>query len=47
MKHTLLPWCRRIEDEITAKLLREGERGQIIPRFDLNSLLRADTGSRY
>ena len=46
VKHTLLPWCRRIEDEITAKLLREGERGQIIPRFDLNSLLRADTSSR-
>ena len=46
VKHTLLPWCRRIEDEITAKLLREGERGQIIPRFDLNSLLRADIGSR-
>ena len=46
VKHTLLPWCRRIEDEITAKLLREGERGQIVPRFDLNSLLRADTSSR-
>ena len=46
VKHTLLPWCRRIEDEISAKLLREGERGQIIPRFDLNSLLRADTTSR-
>ena len=46
VKHTLLPWCRRIEDEITAKLLREGERGQIIPRFDLNSLLRADSSSR-
>ena len=46
VKHTLLPWCRRIEDEISAKLLREGERGQIIPRFDLNSILRADTSSR-
>ena len=29
VKHTLLPWCRRIEDEITAKLLREGE-GQVV-----------------
>jgi HK97 family phage portal protein len=46
VKHTLLPWCRRIEDEIAIKLLREGERGQIVPRFDLNSMLRADTTSR-
>jgi len=46
VKHTLVPWVRRIEDEITAKLLREGERGQVIPRFDLNSLLRGDTSSR-
>ena len=46
VKHTLLPWCRRIEDEISNKLLREGERGQIVPRFDMNSMLRADTSSR-
>ena len=46
VKHTLVPWCRRIEDEIAAKLLREGERGQIVPRFDLNSILRGDTSSR-
>ena len=46
VKHTLLPWCRRIEDEITSKLLREGERGEVFPRFDLNSMLRGDTTSR-
>lgn len=46
VKHTLVPWCRRIEDEIANKLLREGERGEIVPRFDLNSILRGDTNSR-
>ena len=43
VKHTLVPWIRRIEDEITAKLLREGERGQVIPRFDLNTAYSGET----
>jgi HK97 family phage portal protein len=41
---TILPWVRRIELEVERKLLRDDE--SLSCRFDVDSLLRADSASR-
>lgn len=44
---TLLPWAVRWEQEADRKLLLERERSRLEVKFNLDSLLRADTESRY
>ena len=41
---TILPWVRRIELEVERKLLRDDQ--YLCARFDVDSLLRADSASR-
>jgi HK97 family phage portal protein len=41
---TILPWVRRIELEVERKLLRDDQ--SLSCRFDVDSLLRADSASR-
>lgn len=40
--NTLIPWARRIEQEIERKLLRSDEQGEYSAEFDIRSLMRAD-----
>jgi len=45
-QHCLLPWARRIEQEVDRKLLLGSERRRYYARFDMDSLSRADSASR-
>ncbi len=45
-QHCLLPWARRIEQEVNRKLLLNSERVRYYSRFDMDSLSRADSASR-
>lgn len=47
VRFSLLPWIRRIEQEMTWKLLDEGERKRYSIWFNVDGLLRGDTKSRY
>jgi HK97 family phage portal protein len=46
VKHTLGPWCRRIEQAINRDLLAPGEQDYFV-KHDLDSLTRADLSTRY
>lgn len=45
-QHCLLPWARRIEQEVNRKLLLGSERSRYYCRYDMDSLSRADSVSR-
>jgi HK97 family phage portal protein len=45
--YTLRPWCVRIEQVMTIKLLSESEKEQYFIEFLLDGLLRGDMASRY
>lgn len=45
--YTLRPWLVRIEQAITAQLLRGREPERYYPEFSVEGLLRGDTSSRY
>lgn len=46
-QNTIQPWVVKIEQEIDRKLFLEREKPDLQIRFDLDSLLRADTAARY
>jgi HK97 family phage portal protein len=46
VKHTLTPWCQRIEQSIQRDLLAAGE-SDLFVKHDLDSLTRADLQTRY
>lgn len=45
--HTMLPWLRRWEQEISLQLFSEAERGRFFAEFLVEGLLRGDTQSRF
>lgn len=45
-QHCLLPWARRIEQEVDRKLLLGSERRRYYSRYNMDSLSRADSASR-
>jgi len=47
VKHTLQPWCQRIEQSIHRDLLAPSEAGEYFAKHDLDSLVRADLQTRY
>jgi HK97 family phage portal protein/HK97 family phage major capsid protein len=47
VKHTLGPWCQRIEQSIHRDLLAPSEAGDYFVKHDLDSLTRADLQTRY
>jgi len=47
VKHTLTPWCQRIEQSIHRDLLAPSEAAEYFVRHDLDSLTRADLQTRY
>jgi len=47
VKHTLQPWCQRIEQSIQRDLLAPSESAEYYVRHDLDSLTRADLETRY
>lgn len=47
VKHTLGPWCQRIEQSIHRDLLAPSEAAEYFVRHDLDSLTRADLQTRY
>lgn len=47
VKHTLTPWCQRIEQSIHRDLLAPSEAGNFFAKHDLDSLTRADLQTRY
>lgn len=44
--YSLLPWAVKIESELRRKLLREDEQELLYFKFNMNSLMRADSKSR-
>lgn len=42
VQYVLMPWVRRWESELSAKLFTGDERGRLYIRFDLNGLMRGD-----
>lgn len=46
LKHTVRPWCKRIEAELNRKLFPDDEQGEYAVRFDLDDLLLVDFESR-
>jgi hypothetical protein len=46
-KHTLQPWCTRIEQSINRDLLAPSESGELFVKHDLDALMRADLQTRY
>lgn len=42
----ILPWAKQIESEFNRKIFRERERGKVVTRLNLDSLLRGDTTTR-
>lgn len=47
VRHSIVPWARRIEQEFDRKLFMDAERRTHFTKFNLNSLLRGDTLSRF
>lgn len=45
-RHTIVPWTKRIEQEIDRKLIQSFERPDIYARFNLNDLYRGDMSAR-
>lgn len=46
VKHTLMPWVVKIEQEYNSKLFKESEKATVTARFNIESLMRGDTISR-
>lgn len=46
LKHTIRPWCKRIESEFNRKLFPEDEQGEFMVRFDIDDLHMVDLESR-
>jgi HK97 family phage portal protein len=46
VKHTMLPWFRRWEQQIMLKLLKKSERATYFAEFNVDGLLRGDYKSR-
>lgn len=46
LKHTIRPWCKRIESELNRKLFPTDEQGEYMVRFDLDDLHMVDLDSR-
>jgi HK97 family phage portal protein len=46
VKHTMLPWIKRWEQEINRKLLPATQRRKYFAKFDVDDLLRGDFASR-
>ena len=46
IKHTVRPWCKRIEAELNRKLFPGDEQGEYIVKFDIDDLLAIDLDSR-
>lgn len=46
IKHTVRPWCKRIEAELNRKLFPGDEQGEYTVRFDIDDLLAVDFDSR-
>lgn len=46
VKHSLMPWVVRIEQEFNRKAFRETEKGRIYNKLNVNGLLRGDLQSR-
>ena len=44
---SLLPWCKKFEEEMTVALLTEEERSKYLIEFQVNGLMRGDIKSRY
>lgn len=47
VKHTILPWVTRWEQEINRKLFTSTQKKRYFAKFDLNALMRGDMKSRY
>jgi HK97 family phage portal protein len=45
-KYTIVPWTRKIEQEMNCKLVATEERVNTFTRFDLSDLLRGDSAAR-
>lgn len=46
IKHTVRPWCKRIEAELNRKLFPGDEQGEYVVHFDIDDLLAVDFDSR-
>lgn len=46
LKHTIRPWCKRIESELNRKLFPPDEQGEYMVRFDLDDIHMVDLESR-
>lgn len=46
IKHTVKPWCRRIEAELNRKLFPTDEQGEYSVKFDIDDLYMTDLDSR-
>lgn len=47
VQDTILPWCRRLEQEVDVKLFGSGRQGTLQTRLNIDTLLRGDIASRY
>jgi HK97 family phage portal protein len=45
-RHTVMPWAKRIEQELNRKLLTTMEQGNTYFKFELNDLFRGDMAAR-
>jgi HK97 family phage portal protein len=45
-RHTIVPWTKRIEQEIDRKLIQSFERPDVYSKFQLNDLHRGDMAAR-
>ena len=46
-KHTIRPWCVRLEQEYNRMLLRDDERKKLFIKHNMEGVLRADIKTRY
>ena len=46
IKHTVRPWCKRIEAELNRKLFPKDEQGEFVVQFNIDDLLAIDLDSR-
>jgi HK97 family phage portal protein len=47
VQDTILPWCRRLEQEIDLKLFSDRRQGAVSTRLNIDTLLRGDIVSRF
>lgn len=47
VQDTILPWCRRLEQEVDLKLIGDRRQGAISTRLNIDTLLRGDIVSRF